>query len=255
MIADHYDVMISHSYHDRRIAHRLASRLLNYGLQIWCRPSTDHAFDPLTTNVIDQSNYVVLCISEAYAQSYRCQKEARYASDNRKRILMVNISTNHVLRDWLSFITPGQIQYQLWNEKSSCHFVCEHLIRTISKRPLSTERDGCSSLPLTSSLSQSDLFYRRLIQRTWRLNTGHLKGVPAWKTIDGSIGSKVRTDAEMKRRHRLDTDLRLMRQRRQQLSNYFKATSTDHFCAFARQMRQNQIEWENFCNKMKSGYM
>ncbi len=67
-------------------------------------------------------------------------------------------------------------------------------------------------------------------------------GTPAWKTIDGFIGTKLKSQNEIKLRKRLDSDLSLRKNRRLRLSQYFGA-EPETFCIFAERMRKNIIEW------------
>jgi hypothetical protein len=53
---------------------------------------------------IDDNDIVLLCISEAYTNDYYCQKEARYASDQHKTIIVVWVTSNYVAQGWINFI-------------------------------------------------------------------------------------------------------------------------------------------------------
>ena len=80
-IADHYDVMISYASVDQSICHQLVNYLICNSFHVWFHLNpADNEFNRVTTEIVDNSDCVVLCISEAYSRLYHCQKVARYAS-------------------------------------------------------------------------------------------------------------------------------------------------------------------------------
>ncbi|CAF1342022.1 unnamed protein product [Adineta steineri] len=210
--------------------------------------------------VIDNSDCIILCVSDSYSQTYRCQKEARYASDMKKNIIMVKVTDGYRMNDWLSFIKPGKIQFQLSknkiNFKTTYQKIRQELERITKLHSFYSYRAlEASSTESTSPTTQkyrlqsSEILFYKLIDRPWCFNTAIAEGSYAWTTIDSFIGLAIRTDEEMKRRYELDFDLSLMIKRRQQLSSYFNADSLDYFCKFAQRMKQNIIDWQKFCEK------
>ncbi|CAF4300799.1 unnamed protein product, partial [Adineta steineri] len=187
--------------------------------------------------VIDNSDWIIVCVSDTYSQAYRCQKEARYASDMKKNIIMVKVTDGYRMNDWLSFIKPGKIQYNLSKNKINFKTTYQK-IRQELKHQTQKYR-----------LQSSEILFYKLIDRPWCFNTAMTEGSYAWTTIDSFIVLAIRTDEEIKRRYELDSDLSLMTKRRQQLSSYFNANSLDYFCIFAQRMRQNIIDWQKFCEK------
>ena len=106
------------------------------------------------------------------------------------------------------------------------------------------------------------IYFAKLIERFYCLETGLPKGRPAWGTINGFIGPELKSEKEIQRRKRFDADLNVCKKARQRLSKYFsekyiqyydkdsiyfKKASTDNFEKFAQQMRQNIIDFETYC--------
>ncbi|CAF1365705.1 unnamed protein product [Adineta steineri] len=149
-----YHLMISYSLSDRSICHRLATNLIRDGFRVWFESNpTDNEFEfnRIIHKVIDNSDCVILCISNTYSQTYRCQKEVRYASDMKKRIIMIKVEDDYVMNDWLSFIEPGKIQFQLSNNdldfKNNYQQILKELRRIIKFHSLSSNQSLHMSIP------------------------------------------------------------------------------------------------------------
>ncbi|CAF1361093.1 unnamed protein product [Adineta steineri] len=260
-ICDHYHMMISYSLSDRFLCHQLSTCLIKDGFHVWFESNPiENKFNRLIHKVIDNSDWIIVCVSDTYSQAYRCQKEARYASDMKKNILMVKVTDGYRMNDWLSFIKPGKIQFQLSKNKITFKTTYQKIrqeLQRITKLHYSYSyrslvASNTESTSLTTQkyrLQSSEILFYKLIERPWCFNTAIAEGSYAWTTIDSFIGLAIRTDEEMKRRYELDFDLSLMIKRRQQLSSYFNADSLDYFCIFAQRMRQNIIDWQKFCEK------
>ncbi|CAF1433505.1 unnamed protein product [Adineta steineri] len=144
-----------------------------------------------------------------------------------------------VLRVWLN-------SYQ--------NFVCGgfgNVTHEKTRNRSSTVTKSDHALKIKESLNKQDesiLYYMKLIERHWSFNTGIAKGATVWATIDGFIGAGLKSIAEQDRRQLLDSNLNIMKKRRQKLSAYFHA-KPDTFCIFAQLMRKNILDFQETCKK------
>lgn len=131
-VTDRCQVMISYALKDKAICQRLASYLMNEGFQVRfdADPPESNFYRSMST-AIDDRDCVVLCLSNYYAENYQCQREARYASDMHKKILMVKVNSKYQLKGWLSFIKPGKIQFELSKARSKFITVCGQIAQEL----------------------------------------------------------------------------------------------------------------------------
>ena len=74
-----HDIMISYSYRDKEFCHRLYYRLLESHYRIWI--DLEDMYGPIvqrTAEAIENSEYLLRCMSNAYKSSTYCQLEAEY---------------------------------------------------------------------------------------------------------------------------------------------------------------------------------
>jgi hypothetical protein len=166
------------------------------------------------------------------------------------------------------FEIPNQ---QLWPKHYYQAFLEEELInfrsgqfRDTSATPRknrNTRQNACRlevETPLNKQITNKEtkedsnhIYFAKLIERTYSFNTGLIKGTTAWKIITGFIGPELKSEKEMQLRKKLDTDLRIRKERRRRLSEYFK-TEPDTFEKFAEKLRQNILDFDNFCLKINN---
>ena len=100
------------------------------------------------------------------------------------------------------------------------------------------------------------IYFAKLIERPYALNTGLSKGASAWSYFTVFIGPELKSEKEIQRRKRLDSNLNIHKKARQRLSKYFeekaysfsKEVEPDSFEKFAKRMKQNTIDFEAFCS-------
>jgi hypothetical protein len=130
--ASRYHVMISYALADKSICRRLANHLTRDGFHVWFDSDPiENEFNRAINKVIDNSDCILLCVSGTYSQTYRCQKEARYASDMHKKTIMANVEPNYKMNDWLSFIKPGKIQFQLNDNESDFKTTYDQMLQVL----------------------------------------------------------------------------------------------------------------------------
>ncbi len=104
------------------------------------------------------------------------------------------------------------------------------------------------------------IFFTKLVERSYSFYTGLPKGGCAWETITGFIGPELKSEKEIQRRNRLDSNLNIHKKTRQRLFKYFeekayyfsKKVEPDSFEKFAERMKQNNFDFEIFCSNWHS---
>jgi len=103
--------MISYSHKDEIICRQIYDELIKAGYRIWID------FDQMHGNVMDamaqaieQSNTILICMSEQYRRSNYCRAEAHYAFQRQLKIVPVLIQEHYQPDGWLLFLV-GQLLY------------------------------------------------------------------------------------------------------------------------------------------------
>ena len=150
------------------------------------------------------------------------------------------------------FEIPNQ---EIWPKRDYQAFSCGELGRfRRKKRPNACRLEV--ETPLNKQIKNNEtkedsnhIFFAKLIERAYKpFNTGLVYGTTAWKTINSFISPVLKSEKEMQMRIKLDTDLSICKERRLHLSKYFKA-EPDTFEKFAEKLRQNILDFDQFCLK------
>ncbi|CAF1554760.1 unnamed protein product [Rotaria magnacalcarata] len=106
-----FDIMISYSHKDKIFCKKLYDELIKTGYRVWID------FDQIHGNVMDamaqaieQSNAIIICMSEQYRRSNYCRAEASYAFQRRARIVPILLQEHYQPDGWLLFLV-GQLIY------------------------------------------------------------------------------------------------------------------------------------------------
>ncbi|CAF4537520.1 unnamed protein product [Rotaria socialis] len=102
---ENFDIMISYSHKDEIICRRIYEQLVDVGWRVWID------FDQMHGNVMDamaqaieQSNTIIICMSEEYRKSNYCRAEANYAFQRGTRIVPILLQEHYHPDGWLLFI-------------------------------------------------------------------------------------------------------------------------------------------------------
>ncbi len=117
------------------------------------------------------------------------------------------------------------------------------------KRPKACRLEAETPLNKQIKATKEDpnhIYFAKLIERPSHFYTKLAKGESAWRSIAGFIGPALKSEKEMQLRKKLDSDLSICKERREQLAKHFNA-EPDTFNRFAERMRQNTLDFENFC--------
>ena len=106
-----FDIMISYSRKDKILCKQLYEELTKAGYHVWID------FDQMHGNVMDamaqaieQSQTVIICMSEEYRKSNYCRAEAHYAFQRQRKIVPVLLQKHYRPDGWLLFLV-GQLLY------------------------------------------------------------------------------------------------------------------------------------------------
>ena len=106
-----FDIMISYSHKDEAICKPIYEELVKAGYRVWID------FDQIHGNVMDamaqaieQSETILICMSEQYRRSNYCRAEAHYAFQRQLRIVPILLQEHYQPDGWLLFLI-GQLLY------------------------------------------------------------------------------------------------------------------------------------------------
>ncbi|CAF1686686.1 unnamed protein product [Rotaria magnacalcarata] len=105
-----YDIMISYSHNDKELCHRILNVLEKDQLRVWIDSRLMHGatFDAMA-KAIENAEFVVMCMSDAYKQSAFCEMEASYAVKRRCHIIPLVMTANYKADGWLGVLTSALI--------------------------------------------------------------------------------------------------------------------------------------------------
>ncbi|CAF3669472.1 unnamed protein product [Rotaria socialis] len=111
-----FDIMISYSHKEKVLCKQIYEELIKAGYRVWID------FDQMHGNVMDamaqaieQSNTVIMCMSEQYRKSNYCRAEAQYAFQRERKIVPILLQKQYKPDGWLLFII-GQLLYVDFNK-------------------------------------------------------------------------------------------------------------------------------------------
>jgi hypothetical protein len=105
-----YDIMISYSHTDKRLCHQIYEQLIKDGFRVWIDREDMHGATMIAmANAIENSNVILICMSDAYKQSVYCQSEAHYAFERQRRLVPLIMEPRYKPDGWLGFIVSGKI--------------------------------------------------------------------------------------------------------------------------------------------------
>jgi hypothetical protein len=111
-----YDIMISYSHKNTQLCFMIHEQLVKDGFRVWIdkdclRGSTMVGM----ANAIENSEYVLICMSNNYKQSVYCQSEAHYAFERGCRLIPIIIESDYKPDGWLGIIVSGKIYVNFAN--------------------------------------------------------------------------------------------------------------------------------------------
>jgi phosphopantothenate-cysteine ligase len=121
-----YDVMLSYSHGDKRLCHQIHEQLVKDGFRVWIDREYMHGSTMIAmADAIENSNAILICMSDNYKQSVYCQSEAHYAFERRRRIIPLIVKSHYKPDGWLGIIVSGKLYVDF--TKLEFNSACEKL--------------------------------------------------------------------------------------------------------------------------------
>lgn len=105
-----YEIMLSYSHDDKDLCHRLYDRLVQDNFRVWIdRDQMYGGTMEAMAHAIENSQFVVVCMSESYKQSVYCRSEAHYAFQRQCHFIPVVMKQKYRPDGWLGIMISGKI--------------------------------------------------------------------------------------------------------------------------------------------------
>ena len=105
-----YRMMISYSHGDKQLCHRIHEQLVKDGFRVWIDRDQMHGATMIAmADAIENSQTILMCMSDAYKQSVYCQSEAHYAFERRRHIIPLVMKSHYKADGWLGIIASGKL--------------------------------------------------------------------------------------------------------------------------------------------------
>ncbi|CAF2639596.1 unnamed protein product [Rotaria sp. Silwood2] len=105
-----YDIMLSYSHSDKDLCYRLHDHLNKDQFRVCLNRDDMHGATMVAmADAIENSQFVLTCMSDAYKQSAYCQSEAHYAYERRCHLIPIAMKPNYRPDGWLGFTVSEKI--------------------------------------------------------------------------------------------------------------------------------------------------
>ncbi|CAF0801731.1 unnamed protein product [Adineta ricciae] len=138
-----YDIMISYCHADKEMTYKIHKFLVDQGFKVWI--DLDNMHGPAMSamaDAVENSEFVIMCMSDSYKQSTYCQAEAEYAFNCKRRLIPLIMRPKYRPDGWLGFLIGSRIYVDFG--RFDFETACGKLMTEISlqsKRPLPSKAD------------------------------------------------------------------------------------------------------------------
>lgn len=139
-----YDIMISYSHKDKELCHQIYKRLTDSQFRVWI--DLENMYGPIVARMaeaIENSQFVLLCMSDAYKSSAYCQLEAEYAFKFGSILIPLVVKKDFKQTGWLGMLCGLRLHIDF--TKTSFEEAYVKLINEIQKYMVKTNRKLSSS--------------------------------------------------------------------------------------------------------------
>ncbi|CAF3802895.1 unnamed protein product [Rotaria socialis] len=107
---DQYHMMISYCWAQQPLCHRINDRLEKDGYKVWLdRDEMRGSIIESMAEAIENSKFVLLCMSSNYKKSINCKAEAEYAFNQHSKIIPLIVEPKYKADGWLGFMAGSKI--------------------------------------------------------------------------------------------------------------------------------------------------
>ncbi|CAM4762278.1 unnamed protein product [Rotaria magnacalcarata] len=105
-----YDMMISYCWAQQPLCHKINDRLEKDGYKVWLdRDEMRGSIIESMAEAVEQSKFVLVCMSSNYKKSINCKAEAEYAFSRHSKIIPLMVEPNYKADGWLGFMAGSKI--------------------------------------------------------------------------------------------------------------------------------------------------
>ncbi|CAF1468349.1 unnamed protein product [Rotaria sordida] len=105
-----YDMMISYCWAQQPLCHKINDRLEQDGYKVWLdRDEMRGSIIECMAEAIEQSRFVLICMSSNYKKSTNCKAEAEYAFNRKSKIIPLIVEPEYKADGWLGFLAGSKI--------------------------------------------------------------------------------------------------------------------------------------------------
>lgn len=106
-----YDIMISYAHNDNQLCYHILNLLERDQLRVWIDfRCTNIVTSDTIAKAIENSEFLLICMSDAYKQNPFCEMEARYGSKCQCHIIPIVMTANYRPDGWLRTLIATLIQ-------------------------------------------------------------------------------------------------------------------------------------------------
>lgn len=149
-----YDVMMSYNNKDSELVRKIHEKLIQENFKVWMRKESMHscAMEHMAEG-IEQSKFVIMCVSSSYMKSLSCKSEASYAQSLKKEIVLLKIQTDLIYDSWLITLTKDSSDIDF--EKKTFEEAYKELSTKIESSRNSNEEKVDSDLVVSNGVPAS----------------------------------------------------------------------------------------------------
>ncbi|CAF2017157.1 unnamed protein product [Rotaria magnacalcarata] len=105
-----YDIMISYCHAEKELVNRIHQFLVDQGFKIWIDQYNIYgAATQAMIDAVENSEFIIICMSDSYKRSAYCQAEAEYAFRCKRRLLPVILRQGYRPDGWLGLLLGSRI--------------------------------------------------------------------------------------------------------------------------------------------------
>ncbi|CAM4774190.1 unnamed protein product [Rotaria magnacalcarata] len=105
-----FDIMISYSHQDKQLVYQIGKRLEDDNFRIWL--DRDNMYGSPTramAHAIENTEFVLICMSDSYKKSGYCEMEAHYAYQQQRRVIPLIVKGPYHADGWLGLLTTNKM--------------------------------------------------------------------------------------------------------------------------------------------------
>ncbi|CAF3859036.1 unnamed protein product [Rotaria sp. Silwood1] len=129
-----YDIMISYSHSDSQVCHQIYEKLIKDKFRVWIDRENLHGTTMSgMANAIENSTFVLICMSQKYQQSSYCRLEAHYAHEQQCNIIPLKMKVHYKPDGWLGLLVAGKKYVDFAKNQNNINISYEKLKKEISQ--------------------------------------------------------------------------------------------------------------------------